>query len=185
MLVQGSSMLRVFLLFFAFIASASAFAAANSGDLAEGQEVFSPTVKPSQAKGGSAGGVSPLALFARQSCETGYKYCSGAGCCTKLSKCCGNSCTPIGGECCSNGLSCDTGDKCCGSGCMDGITSQCCGDGTYCPMKQGSCHKDNGRWKCRSFGSGSSRDAAGYNGPDAKVLGGILLTGFGAVNLLY
>jgi len=54
----------------------------------------------------------------------------------------------------------------------------------YCTIELGSCHNDNGNWKCRKYVSGGSSGATVNDGPTLRVLGGIFLAGLGGANLL-
>ena len=54
----------------------------------------------------------------------------------------------------------------------------------YYTIDLGACYNDSGTWKCRKYISGGSSGAAVKDGPAPRVLGGMVLAGLGAVNLL-
>lgn len=58
------------------------------------------------------------ALARRQSCESGYGYCSNTG-----------VCCPLGGDCCSDGTCCNAGYQCWIS--ANGVLG-CCPNGQIC-----------------------------------------------------
>lgn len=74
-----------------------------------------------------------LELNRRQSCDTGYWYCSAFGrCCPRSQLCCSYGyCIDPEKTCCSGGP-CDSGYTCCGADSCAPIGGDCCSNGNYC-----------------------------------------------------
>lgn len=72
-------------------------------------------------------------LGKRQTCASGFGYCTNSGrCCPDNTNCCPSGhCAESGQTCCSNGV-CDVGENCCGANTCHPRGTQCCRDGSWC-----------------------------------------------------